>query len=73
MARIAAIGERHRIEALGIAGVDARQAASTEEDAVIAWRDLPPDVAVLILTPKAAAALGGRIEERRDLLVTVMP
>ena len=72
MARIAAIGERHRIEALGVAGVDAR-AAATADEALTAWRDLPSDVAVLILTPEAASALGDRVEERRDLLVTVMP
>lgn len=72
MARIAVLGERHSIEALRIAGVDARTAATAEE-AVDAWRDLPTDVAVLILTAEAAAALGDRVEERRDLLVTVMP
>lgn len=72
MARIAAIGERHRIEALGIAGVDVR-AAATGDEAMAVWGELPADVAVLILTPDIASTLDDRIDERRDLLVTVMP
>ena len=71
MARIAAVGDPHRIQLLAIAGVDAHPAASDDE-AIEAWRELTDDVAVLILTPEAARALGSRVAERRDLLVTVM-
>lgn len=72
MGRIAALGEHHRIVAFAIAGVEAHPAL-TEEEVLAEWQQLPRDVSVLILTPHAAAALAGRLEERRDLLVTVMP
>ncbi len=72
MGRIAALGERHRIQALAIAGVEAHPAA-TDADALSAWRDLSKEVAVLILTQQSSAALAGRLDERRDLLVTVLP
>ncbi len=72
MGRIAALGGWHRIQALAIAGVEAHPAA-TQEDALAAWHDLSPEVAVLILTPESAAVLAGRLDERRDLLVTVLP
>jgi vacuolar-type H+-ATPase subunit F/Vma7 len=72
MGRIAALGDRQRIQALAIAGVEPHP-AGTDEDAVAAWEALSADVAVLILTQTSAAALANRLEERRDLLVTVMP
>jgi vacuolar-type H+-ATPase subunit F/Vma7 len=72
MGRIAALGESRRIQALGIAGVEA-YAASTEEEAAAAWTALSPEVAVLVLTPQSAAALAERLAERPDLLVTVLP
>lgn len=72
MARIAALGEERRIEAFAIAGVDIHDAA-TDADAVAAWSALAPDVAVLILTPRAHRVLESRLDERRDLLVTVLP
>jgi vacuolar-type H+-ATPase subunit F/Vma7 len=71
MGRIAVIGERHRIQPLAIAGADPHP-AETPEQALSAWAEIGSDVAVLILTGDAAAALAGRIDERRDLLVTVM-
>jgi vacuolar-type H+-ATPase subunit F/Vma7 len=72
MARIAALGEWRRIQALAIAGVEPHVAA-TDEEAIAEWSALPPDVAVLVVTKAAAAALKGRIEERHNLLVTVLP
>lgn len=60
MGRIAVLGDRHRIQALAIAGVEPHPAASDEE-AVEAWRLLPSDVAVLILTRQSAAALTHRL------------
>ena len=71
MGRIAALGDRHRIQPLAIAGVEAHPAA-TDDEAIAQWQRLPHDVAVLILTPQAAAALAGRLGERPDLLVTVI-
>jgi vacuolar-type H+-ATPase subunit F/Vma7 len=72
MGRIAALGDRHRIQALAIAGVEPHP-ATTDEEAAAAWQTLPSDVAVLILTSQSAAALAHRLEERPDLLVTVLP
>jgi vacuolar-type H+-ATPase subunit F/Vma7 len=72
MGRIAALGNTHRIQSLAIAGVEPHP-ATTDEEAVAAWQALPRDVAVLILTPQSASALVERLEERPDLLVTVLP
>jgi len=72
MGRIAALGERHRIQALALAGVEGHPAATAEE-ALSAWHELSAEVAVLILTRESAATLAGRLDERRDLLVTVLP
>ena len=72
MGTIAVLGEWHRIEALALAGAEVR-AAETAEQAVTEWIQLPPDVAVLILTRTAAGALADRLRERRDLLITVLP
>lgn len=72
MGRIAVLGDGHRIQALAIAGVESHP-ATTDEEAAAAWQALPHDVAVLILTPEAAGALAHRVEERPDLLVTVLP
>jgi hypothetical protein len=56
MARVAALGEGVRVQAYGLAG--ALVVAAEDADAVRAgWRRLPGDVAVVILTPAAAAAL----------------
>jgi len=72
MARIAALGGRNRIQGLALAGVVPLPAATVDE-ALVAWRGLPSDVGVLILTPQAAEALADHLDERRDLLVTVLP
>lgn len=72
MARIAALGEWRRIQALAIAGVEA-YFAETDDQAVAEWTALPEDVAVLVLTKQAADALKGRLDDRRNLLVTVLP
>lgn len=54
--RIAAIGERVRVAGLALAGV--RVLTAEGPDAVrAAWRDLPYDVELVILTPSAARAL----------------
>lgn len=72
MDRIAALGDARRIQVLGIAGVEPH-AAATNEEALAAWGELSPDVAVLILTPESAIALADRLVERPDLLVAVLP
>jgi vacuolar-type H+-ATPase subunit F/Vma7 len=72
MARIAALGDRQRIQTLVLAGAEAHPANTTDE-VVQAWAQLDADVAVLILTPEAAGTLAGRLPERRDVLVAVLP
>ncbi|HEX9100291.1 MAG TPA: hypothetical protein VF956_12455 [Candidatus Dormibacteraeota bacterium] len=72
MSRIAALGERNRIQGYSIAGVEVL-AVDSADDFVAAWRRLPLDVVVLILTPQAAAALAQTVDERPNVLVAVLP
>jgi vacuolar-type H+-ATPase subunit F/Vma7 len=72
MSRIAALGDWQRIRGFAIAGVEAHEAA-TDEETVVAWQALPADVAILILTPRAQAALKERLRERPAVLVAVLP
>lgn len=72
MSSIAAIGETHRVEAFVLGGVEVH--AVEDDDAVReAWELLGPDVAVLIVTPRAAGALATVRDRRADLLWAVMP
>lgn len=72
MGKVAVLGEGHRIQTFVLAGAEPHP-ARTDEEALAAWSELDPDVAVLILTPEAAGALAERLGERRQLLVTVLP
>jgi vacuolar-type H+-ATPase subunit F/Vma7 len=70
--RVAAIGEQTRVAGLALAGVTAL--AAEEPDAVRrAWRELPPDTALVIVTPAAARALDPDRLEGTAPLVEVMP
>jgi len=69
MARVAAIGESVRVQGLRLAGVIVLPAEGPEE-ARANWESLPPDVTVVVLTPRAAAALDGDLRTR---LTVVMP
>ncbi|MCU0301738.1 MAG: hypothetical protein MUF35_09085 [Candidatus Nanopelagicales bacterium] len=69
MGRVAAIGETHRIQGLGLAGV--LVLPGEDPGAVRArWSALPPEVELVVLTPKADAALADRGAEP---LTVVMP
>lgn len=72
MSRVAAIGEETRVVGYATAGVLTLAAAGPDE-ARRAWDDLPGDVACVLLTPAARAALGARLGERPDLVWTVLP
>ncbi len=72
MARAAVIGEAVRTAGFALAGAVVL-AAENEEEADAAWRSLPADVAVLVLTARAAAWLGQERQPRRDVLLVVMP
>lgn len=56
MGAVAAIGERARVAGLALAGALVLEADGTEA-VRRAWRSLPGDVGLVILTPAAAEAL----------------
>jgi vacuolar-type H+-ATPase subunit F/Vma7 len=70
--RVAALGEQVRVQGFGLAGALV-VAAESPEAVVLLWRDLPADVALVILTPAAARALGPELPDgTQDRLVVVM-
>ncbi|WP_197048866.1 V-type ATP synthase subunit F [Streptosporangium roseum] len=69
MATVAVIGEAVRVTGFQLAGALVFPAEDAEA-ARTAWRALGPDVAVVILTPKAAIAVG---EVSGGPLTVVMP
>jgi vacuolar-type H+-ATPase subunit F/Vma7 len=72
MSAVAVIGESARTAGFALAGALVLPAENADE-ARAAWSLLPPDVAVLVLTPRAAAWLGTAPRARRDVLLAVMP
>jgi vacuolar-type H+-ATPase subunit F/Vma7 len=72
MSAAAVIGESARTAGFALAGALVFPADSADE-ARAAWSSLPAGVAVLILTPRAAAWLGTAPRARRDVLLAVMP
>lgn len=72
MARAAVIGEAVRTEGFALAGALVLPAENLTE-ARAAWDALPADIAVLVLTPRAAGWLGAAPQSRRDMLLAVMP
>ena len=78
MARAAVIGEATRTAGYATAGAVVLVAENSDE-ARTAWRSLPADIAVLVLTARAAAWLGEAPSTspspfiRHDLLLVVMP
>ena len=72
LARAAAIGESSRVQGYALAGAVVYPAEG--ETAVwAAWRALPADVEVVIVTAKAAAWLGDDLTARAVPLPVVMP
>jgi hypothetical protein len=70
--RVAAIGEDRRVRGWGLAGVLVLPAE--DADAVrAAWRRLPADVTLAVLTPRAAAALGPAPASGSRLVVELPP
>jgi hypothetical protein len=57
MGRVAAIGEAVRVQGLSLAGVLLMPGEGPAEVRA-SWEDLPADVEVVILTPRARAVLG---------------
>ncbi|WKX69015.1 V-type ATP synthase subunit F [Streptomyces sp. XD-27] len=69
---MAAIGERVRVSGFALAGVTVYVA---EDPAAVreAWRTLPADTGLVIVTPAAADALGTAPLEETRPLTAVMP
>lgn len=67
----AVIGETARTGGFALAGALVL-AAENPDQARAAWRSLPADFGVLVLTPSAAAWLGDEPRSRPEVLVTVL-
>jgi vacuolar-type H+-ATPase subunit F/Vma7 len=72
MARVAAIGELTRVQGFALAGAVVL-VAGDQEAVRAAWSSLDEEVAVVVLTPAAAAALGDEPGARLWPLRVVMP
>lgn len=67
----AALGEALRVDGFALAGAVVLRAEGPDE-ALAAWRSLPADVGVLVLTARAASWLGDAVRSRPDVLIAVM-
>ncbi len=72
MPRVAVIGEAVRAEGFALAGALVLT-AEDQDTARAAWRSMPADIAVVVLTDRAAAWLGEPPQPSRDVLLAVMP
>ena len=72
MARVAVIGEPLRIYGYGLAGALLCPAGDRSE-ALLAWRALPPDVCVVVLTSHAADWLDAELSGRPGVLRLTLP
>ena len=73
MTRIAAIGEQERVRAYALAGVLVA-AADDAGAARAAWRALPPDVGLVILTRAVQAVLAADgLDQHDERLFVVLP
>ena len=62
MGSVVVLGERSRVSGFALAG--ARVVPADDARTVLAaWQALDPDVAVVVLTPDAAAVLGALLDE----------
>lgn len=72
MARVAAIGSAVAVQGFGLAGAVVR-IVDDGASALSAWRDLPDDVAVVVLSADAAAALPDEVFDQDWPLIAVLP
>jgi vacuolar-type H+-ATPase subunit F/Vma7 len=67
---VAALGEEELVQGFALAGV--RVVLAEDGTSVLeAWRELTPDAVVVILTRKAAQALGARVRDSTALTVVL--
>ena len=72
MSAVVAIGEAWRLAGFALAGVDV-SAAEDPAAASDALDRLEGDVGLVVLTPRAEAALRSRLAEREDLVWVTLP
>lgn len=72
MGAVVALGEQALISGWGLAGVRLAPAGNAVQ-ARRAWAELEPDVALVVLTPAAAAGLGAVVHSSEGPLTVVMP
>jgi vacuolar-type H+-ATPase subunit F/Vma7 len=72
MSRAVAIGEAARVAGYALAGVEVSPVESPAA-ALSAWRALDDDTQLVLLTPAAAAALGGELAATADRIWVVLP
>jgi vacuolar-type H+-ATPase subunit F/Vma7 len=72
VSKIVAIGDRHELEGLVLAGVELVP-ADTASDCVEAWSSLGAHVGLVILSAAAADAIGPQRDERPGVLMAVTP
>ncbi|MHB1009676.1 MAG: hypothetical protein ACYC1E_10660 [Propionibacteriaceae bacterium] len=72
MPQVAGLGELSRLEVYRLAGVGLLP-AETEDDVRAAWRSLGDDTLVVLLTPRAAAALGDLLDDATAPMTVVLP
>jgi vacuolar-type H+-ATPase subunit F/Vma7 len=72
MSRAAVIGETVRVQGYALAGAVVYPAEDADQ-ARAAWRSLPPDIVVVVLTAQAAAWLGEAPPRHDGVLSVVMP
>ena len=72
MSRAIAIGDGLELAGYALAGVHV-SGASTDSEVLSAFEALPDDSTLIILTTNAHAVLVDRLEERSELVYTVLP
>jgi vacuolar-type H+-ATPase subunit F/Vma7 len=72
MSRVAVLGERARVEGYRLGGAVVLCAEDADEVHAV-WSSLPEDIAVVVLTPAAARALGAAGSASQRPLLVVMP
>ena len=71
MARVAVIGEPLQIHRYGLTGVTLCP-ATDQAEAILAWREMPDDIEVAVLTPSAARWLAIEIARRPGVLPVLL-
>ena len=72
MARVAVIGEPLQIHRYGLSAATLCP-ATDQAEAILAWRDMPDEIEVAVLTPCAARWLATEIARRPGVLPVLLP